>query len=92
MEFEWDETKHRENLRKHGVGFAEASSVFGDPFEVTIRDPDHSVTEQRFLSMGLSATGRLLVVSYVERTGGRIRIISARETSHRERRDYESGR
>ena len=77
MDFEWDETKHRENLRKHGVGFAEASTVFGDALEVTISDPEHSITEQRFLSMGLSATGRLLVVSYVERTGDRIRIISA---------------
>ena len=92
MEFEWDEIKHRENLRKHGVGFAEAATVFGDPLEVTISDPEHSVSEQRFLSMGLSATGRLLVVSYVERIGDNIRIISAREASHRERKDYESGR
>lgn len=91
MEFEWNETKHRENFQKHGVGFSEASTVFGDPLEVTISDLDHSVEEQRFLSMGLSATGRLLVVSYVERAGDRIRIISAREASYRERRDYESG-
>lgn len=63
MEFEWDETKQRYNLWKHGVGFAEASTVFGDWLEVTIPDPDHSIAEQRFLSMGLSTTGRLLVVS-----------------------------
>ena len=72
--------------------FAEALTVFGDPLEVTISDPEHSVSEYRFLSMGNSARGRLLVVSYVERSGGSIRIISAREASHRERRDYESGR
>lgn len=65
MEFAWDETKLRANLRKHGVAFAEASTVFGDPLEVTISDPDHSVAERRFLSMELSATGRLLVISYV---------------------------
>ena len=92
MEFEWDETKLRANLRKHGVAFAEASTVFGDPPKVKISDPDHSVAERRFLSMGLSAAGRLLVVSYVERSSDKIRIISAREASHRERRDYESGR
>ena len=92
MEFEWDETKGRENLRKHGVDFAEAMTVFGDPLEITISGPEHSVSEQRFLSMGLSARRRLLVVSYVERTGDSIRIISAREASHRERIDYESGR
>ena len=63
MEFEWDETKRRDNSRKHGVGFAEALTVFGDPLEVTISDPEHSVSEHRFLSMGLSAKGCLLVVS-----------------------------
>lgn len=92
MEFEWDESKRRENARKHGVGFAEALTVFGDPLEVTISGPEHSISEHRFLSMGISARGRLLVVSYVERSGGNIRIISAREASLRERRDYESGR
>ena len=92
MDFEWDETKHSENVEKHGVGFAEASTVFGDPLEVTIFEPEHSAAETRFLSMGVSATGRLLVVSYVERTGGRIRVISAREATRKERREYESGR
>ena len=91
MDFEWDEAKHWTNFNKHGVGFAEASTVFGDPFEVTIPDPFHSIAEQRFLSVGLSARGRVLVVSYVERVGDTIRIISAREASRRERDDYESG-
>ena len=90
MEFEWDDRKHAENVGKHGVGFAEAATVFGDPLEVTIPDPDHSVTEQRFLSMGVSEAGRVLVVSYVERVTNGIRIISARAASRRERRGYES--
>ncbi len=91
MEFEWDEKKQAQNMRKHGVGFAEASTVFGDPLEITVSDPDHSLAEHRFLSMGLSASGRILVVSYVERAKDRIRIISARTASHGERRDYETG-
>ena len=91
MEFEWDYDKQLGNVGKHGVDFAEASTVFGDPLEITISDPDHSIAEHRFLSVGLSRNGRVLVVSYVERANGRIRIISAREASHRERRDYESG-
>ena len=72
------------------MGFGEAATVFGDPLEVTVPDPDHSVTEQRFLSIGLSEAGRVLVVSYAERVSNRIRIISAREASRRERRGYES--
>lgn len=91
MDFEWDEAKHRQNVSKHGVGFAEACTVFGDPLEVTIPDPDHSTTEQRYLSVGLSARGRVLVVSYAEPADDTIRIISAREASRRERNDYESG-
>ena len=90
MEFEWDEKKHRANIGKHGVDFAEASTVFGDPLELSILDPDHSTGEHRFLSVGLSARGRVLVVSYVERTTNRSRIISARRASLRELRDYES--
>lgn len=91
MEFEWDEGKQRLNESKHGVPFAEASTVFGDPLVLTISDPDHSVHEHRFLNVGWSVNGRLLVVSYVDRADGRIRIISAREATHRERKNYESG-
>ncbi len=89
MEFEWDPEKAEENLRNHGVAFTEAQTVFGDPLEVTIPDPDHSDGEFRFLSLGRSEADRLLVVSYTER-GSRIRIISAREATPKERRDYES--
>ncbi len=90
MDFEWDEAKHRQNVRKHRIGFAEASTVFGDPLAVTIADPDHSQGERRFLSLGNSANRRLLVVCYVERADETIRIISARGASRRERNDYES--
>ena len=90
LHFEWDTRKERSNMRKHGVDFAEASSVFGDPLERTISDPDHSESEHRFLSMGASDRNRLLVVSYVER-GRRIRILSVRTATSGERQQYESG-
>lgn len=89
MEFEWDTEKAASNLAKHGVSFAEAMTVFADPLEIMIADPDHSDSEFRFVSIGASATGRLLVVAYTER-GGRTRIISAREATPKERRQYES--
>ena len=91
MEFEWDSGKAAANSKKHGVEFSEALTVFGDPLELTIVDPDHSADEWRFLSIGTSAAGRLLVVGYTERQG-RIRIINAREASSKERRSYESTR
>jgi hypothetical protein len=91
MEFEWDARKAASNVAKHGVAFPEAMTVFGDPLEIVIPDPHHSAGEFRFLSMGLSATGRLLVVAYTEREG-RTRIINAREATPRERRQYESTR
>ena len=89
MQFEWDPTKAARNLTKHGVSFDEASSVFGDPLAITIGDPDHSIDEGRFLTTGLSGEQRLLVVSHVYR-GGSIRIITAREATRQERRQYES--
>lgn len=89
MEFEWDPEKAAANAKNHGVEFGEAMTVFGDPLELTIADPDHSEDELRFLSMGTSTAGRLLVVAYTERAG-RTRIISAREASAQERRHYES--
>lgn len=90
VEFEWDPDKERSNIEGHGVDFAEAATVFGDPLELTISDPDHSVSEFRFLSIGHSVSNRILVVSYTER-GDRVRIISARTVSPKERRQYESG-
>ena len=90
MEFEWDAVKAASNLDKHGVSFAETMTVFGDPLEVTIPDPDHSLEEFRFVSMGRSEAGRILVVAYTEREG-RVRLISARAATPTERRRYESG-
>ena len=91
MEFKWDTGKSASNVTKHGVTFPEAMTVFGDPLELAIADPHHSEGEFRFLSIGLAATGRLLVVAYIEREG-RTRIINAREATPRERRQYESTR
>jgi len=88
VEFEWDAGKAETNERKHGIGFHEAASVFGDPLAVTFKDPDHSTGEERFLTFGLSRFDRLLVVSHAERSG-KVRIISARPLTRRERRIYE---
>ena len=90
MELEWDGEKEQANINKHGVDFAEAATVFGDPLEVTISDPDHSIGEYRFLSVGMSSAERGLVVSNLERSDYRIRIISVRAASQRERRQYET--
>lgn len=88
--FEWDAEKARENLHKHGVSFDEAVTAFSDPLSRTIRDPDHSDTEERYILMGVSDRMRLLVVAHTER-GDRIRLITARIASKRERRQYEEG-
>ena len=90
MDFEWDPEKEQSNRRKHGVSFLEASSVFGDPMELTIYDPGHSEGGYRFLSVGRSSSRRLVVVSYTEREAGRIRIINARLATATEMRRYES--
>jgi len=88
LRFEWDERKAVSNLEEHGVSFREAATIFGDPLSLTISDPDHSLAEMRFIDIGLSHRGRLLVVSYMER-GEHIRIISARRATRREQRQYE---
>ncbi len=90
MEFEWDDTKAEANERKHGVSFEEAMTVFADPLSLTGFDPAHSDEEDRYITMGTSAAGRLLVMSHTDRNA-KIRLISAREASRRERRDYEDG-
>ncbi len=90
MEFEWDGDKAASNLGKHGAGFEDASSVFGDPLAITFHDPAHSAGKHRFLPFGESRTGLLLVVSYAER-GKRTRIISARRATRSERKIYEEG-
>lgn len=91
MDFEWNESKSASNERKHGVAFTEAMTVFADPLSLTGYDPDHSEVEDRYVTMGTSLAGRLLLVCHTER-GTAIRIISAREATHRERKDYEDGR
>lgn len=88
LRFEWDDTKARTNLTKHRVSFEEASPVFGDELSLTVHDPEHSTEEDRFVTMGMSAFGKLLVVIHTDRTDG-IRIISARPASRRERKTYE---
>ena len=90
MEFEWDPIKAANNLQKHGVSFNEAASVFGDPFSITVPDPDHSLDEERFIIVGLSHLGRLLIVAHSEQ-GESIRLISARELTSQERKAYEEG-
>ncbi|MGA2880939.1 MAG: BrnT family toxin [Bryobacteraceae bacterium] len=88
LAFEWDEKKETANRRKHNVGFADASTVFGDPLSITIPDPDHAAGEARFLIIGMSSERKLLVVVHTMR-GARIRIISARIATQHERRNYE---
>jgi len=87
MRFEWDRLKDDENRSKHGVCFEETSTVFADPLAATIPDPDHSQTEMRFLTMGLSSTGRLVVVSHTEEEDDLFRIIApARRHPMKEKR------
>lgn len=88
MNFEWDRAKAEVNLAKHGVSFDEAATAFGDPLSRTIRDPDHSEDEDRFVLLGESYSGRLLVIAHTYR-GETVRLINARLATRRERRSYE---
>ena len=88
MEFEWNLRKAAENLRKHKVSFNEAATVFGDFLSATASDPEHSVEERRYITIGLSNRGRLLMVAHAE-YHERIRIISARPLTRSERKAYE---
>ena len=88
LTFEWDEEKSKRNVRKHGVTFEEAKTVFNDPFAITIADPDHSAEEERYLDIGLSVKERVLVVWYTEREEN-IRIIGCRRATPSERKTYE---
>ena len=90
MEFEWDTRKAAANEKKHGVLFQEAGTVFGDPLAITYPNPDHSQSEHRAITFGMSRDHRLLVVAHSERNG-KIRIISARLMTKRERKIYEEG-
>ncbi len=90
MNFNWDANKAKQNWGDHHVSFLEAVTVFGDPLSQTARDPDHSLAESRYIIVGYSERGRLLMVAHTDRTN-EIRIISARELTRRERRQYEEG-
>ncbi len=92
LTFEWDSKKAQSNFRKHGVSFEEAATTFADPLSLTIHDPDHSsAREERFVSVGHSLRQKLLVVVHCDK-GERIRIISSRRATRRERVQYEEGR
>ena len=90
MKFEWDPHKAASNRLKHGVSFQEAASVLGDPLSITYHDPDHSTTEHRFITVGMSQSGQVLMIAHTDR-GDNIRIISARRTTRQERKHYEEG-
>ena len=88
MIYEWDSEKAAENKRKHGVSFDEARSVFLDPLALTFDDPDHSLSERRFITIGIT-NQRLVFVAHVDKDEDRIRIISAREATRRESYEYQ---
>ncbi len=88
--FEWDPEKATANLAKHRVSFEDAATTFGDPLSITVPDPDHSVGEHRFVIVGRTHSGRMVVVAHTERND-HIRIISARLATRRERKAYEDG-
>ena len=90
MRFEWNARKATANLPKHGVSFDEAASVFFDPLSATGDDPDHSQDERRFVTFGMSSSGRLLVVAHAQHDDA-IRIITARPATRAERKLYEEG-
>ncbi len=90
LRFEWDEEKAKANFHKHKISFDEATTVFSDPFSVTIPDPDHSADEKRYIDIGCSDKDRILVVVYTER-GTSIRIISCCKATPKERKHYEEG-
>jgi uncharacterized protein len=90
VRFEWDENKAVKNFAKHGVSFNEAETIFDDPLYVDFYDPHHSDDEDRYLIVGESNQGRLLIVSFTERKDS-IRMISSREVTRSERQAYEQG-
>ena len=90
MVFKWDPRKAAANLKKHGIDFHEAATVLNDTLSTTFPDPDHSSFEPRFVTVGMSSRGRILVVTHTE-DGDPVRIISARRATRHERRFYEEG-
>lgn len=90
MILEWDPEKAASNLKKHGVDFHEAGTVLADPLSTTFPDPDHSIDGERYVTIGSSLSGRILVVAHTDR-GEAVRLISARPATPSERRFYEQG-
>lgn len=88
MEFIWNPGKAAKNLRRHGISFHEAATLFSDPLSTTVYDPDHSVEENRYITVGISQHGRTLMVAHTGQND-HVRIISARQLTPRERRQYE---
>lgn len=90
LTFEWDELKSKINFKKHKVDFSEGKTIFNDPLLFTFPDYGHSAGEERYINIGLSAQGRVLILTHTERQG-KIRIISCRKATPRERSFYEEG-
>lgn len=88
IKFEWDLNEAEKNLQKHRVAFGEAATIFSNRLSITIYDPDHSDREDRYITVGISASGRFLMVAHIDR-GDRTRIISARELTRKGRKEYE---
>jgi len=92
VKFEWNGKKATLNLRKHGVGFEEASTVFNDPLALIFDDEVHSDREHREIIIGHTASDRLVLVCFTEREENVVRIISARSATRKEQNDYEENR
>ncbi len=90
-DFDWDREKEKKNISKHDVDFDEASSIFNDPIYITFLDEEHSTNEERYITIGLSSKGRLLLVAHTDRNN-HIRIISARKATKNEERFYQEAR
>ena len=88
IKFEWDLNKAKKNLQKHNVAFSEAATIFSNRLSITVYDPDHSEQEDRYITIGISSSGRFLIVAHMDQ-GDRTRIISARELTRKERKEYE---
>ncbi len=91
MEFEWNSDKAIRNIQKHNVSFTEAATIFNDPLSLTYPDPDHSHYENRYITIGLAQSGKIIILAHTDRNN-KIRIISARLATRQERRFYEEGK
>ena len=92
MIYVWDPTKAEDNLKEHKISFDEAASVFTDPFALTFDDPEHSLDEQRYITIGASTKQRILFLSHADRGDDHVRIISARKATRQETYAYQESR